>query len=243
MKILLILAMLAVPAAHAAYKCKDERGITHIGDTPPAGCAKVVMYEITRSGAVIRKIDPTPTGEEIQARIEEAARQKEAAKLAAEQRRKDIALLATYTSEKDIDTSRDLNMQPIEGRIRSAKERTLAVEEREKELEAEMEFYKAGKSKSKGPAKVREAPLQLRTDLERTAKEKASLAAAVSSYERELREVRERYDADKKRWVELKQMHREGKLDLRDPREVDARKAELAKPGVRKYNLYLVPSN
>ena len=242
MKILLILAMLVAPAAHAAYKCKDERGITHIGDTPPAGCAKVVMYEITRSGTILRKIDPTPTGEEIQARMEEAARQKEAAKLAAEQRRKDIALLATYTSEKDIDTSRDLNLQPIDARILSAKERSAAVEERQKELDAELEFYKAGKSKS--ASKVRDIPPQLKADLERTAKEKASLAAAVASYQRELLDVRDRYDADKKRWVELKQMHREGRLDLRDPREVEAsRKGEPTKTGVKKYNLYLVPAN
>ncbi len=62
MKILLILAMLAAPAAHAAYKCKDERGITHIGDTPPAACANVVMYEITRSGTVSSRSRGLPLG-------------------------------------------------------------------------------------------------------------------------------------------------------------------------------------
>ena len=243
MKILLILALLVAPAAHAAYRCKDEKGITHIGDTPPAGCANVVMYEVSRSGTVLRKIDPTPTGDQIKAKVEEEARQKEAAKAAAEQRRKDMALLATYSTEKDIDTSRDLNLQPIEGRIKSAKERSAAVDKREKELEAEMEFYKAGKS-TKGPGKTREAPAQLRSDLEHIKAEKVSLAKSIVDYEKEMAEVRTRYDTDKKRWVELKQMHREGKLDLRDPKELEAaKKGDLNKPGVKKYNLYLVPAN
>lgn len=244
MKILLILAMLVAPAAHAAYKCKDERGITHIGDTPPAACANVVMYEITRSGTVLRSIDPTPTGAEIQARREEAERKKEEAKAAAEQRRKDIALLATYTSEKDIDTSRDLNLEPIRARIRSAQERTAAVEERQKALDAELEFYKAGKSKSS--SKVRDVPAQLKADVERAFNERLSLAKAISGYEKEMQEVTERFEADKKRWVELKRLHREGKLDLRDPREIEAaaKGVETQKqPGARKYRLYLVPSN
>lgn len=243
-KILLILALAlaAAPAAHAAYRCKDEKGLTHIGDTPPAACANVPLYETTRSGTVIRRIDPTPTGDQLKAKQEEEARAKEAAKAAAEQRRKDLALLATYATEKDIDTSRDLNLKPIEGRIKSAAERTAAVEKREKELEAEMEFYQAGKSSKSG--KVREAPPQLKADLARTKQEKATLAKSIASYEKEMQEVRERYDADKKRWNELKQLHREGKLDLRDPKELEAAKKGVPnKPGTKKYNLYLVPAN
>jgi hypothetical protein len=241
MKILLILALLLSSAAQAAYRCKDEKGLTHIGDTPPAQCANVVMYEVTSSGTVIRKIDPSLTGDQIRAKQEEAARQKEEAKAAAEQRRKDMALLATYSSEKDIDTSRDLNLKPIEGRIKSARDRTVAVDKRQKELEDEMEFYKAGKGKS---GKGKEPPAQLTADLERVKHEKAALAKSIADYGKEMDDVRARYDGDKKRWVELKQMHREGKLDLRDPKEIEAaKKVDTAKPGVKKYNLYLVPAN
>jgi len=243
MKILLIVALLVAPAAQAAYRCKDEKGITHIGDTPPAACASVVMYEVTPSGTILRKIDPTPTGDQLRAKLEEEMRAKEAAKVAAEQRRKDLALLSTYSSEKDIDTSRDLNLKPIEGRIASAQARTAAVDKRVKELEAEMEFYKAGKS-SKAAGKTREAPAQLTADLERTTNEKSALAKSIADYQKEMLQVRERYETDKKRWVELKQMHREGKLDLRDPREVEASKRVApAKQPARKYNLYLVPAN
>lgn len=246
MKALLVLlaALVAVPAAEAAYKCTDEKGRTHIGDTPPPGCERVIMYEVTRSGTVIRKIDPTPTEQEKQARIDEEARKKEAARAADEQRRKDLALLATYSNEKDFDVSRDRNIDPVQNRIKGAKERSEAVDKRIKELEEEMEFYKAGKSKA-AAGKTREAPAQLTTDLDRAKKEKAQLATNLASYDKEIEQIRARFDADKKRWTDLKQMHREGKLDLRDPREIEAAAAKKNQPAVqtKRYNLYLVPAN
>jgi hypothetical protein len=234
--------MLVAPAAQAAYKCKDEKGITHIGDTPPAQCATVPLYEISRSGAVIRKIDPSLTPEQVKAKQEEEIRAREAAKAADEQRRIDLALLATYSSEKDFDTSRDVNLKPIEGRLKSAQDRIVAVDKRLQELEDEMEFYKAGKSKD--AKKVREPPLQLISDLGRARNERTALTVSVANYEKEMKEVRARYEADKKRWVELKQMHRDGRLDLRDPKAIEAaKKNDPSKQAVKKYNLYLVPAN
>jgi chromosome segregation ATPase len=241
--LLLAVALVAATSAGAAYKCKDERGITHIGDTPPDKCANVVMYEISRSGMVLRTIEPTLTEEQARAKAEEAARAKEKARLDDEQRRKDLALLATYTSPKDIEVTRDRNLEPIKGRIRSAQERLEAVGKRQKELEDEMEFYKAGKGKN--ASKTKEAPIQLRADLERTVAEKTALANNLVTYEKEMAQVRTRYDGDRDRWVELKKMQADGRLDLRDPKAIEAAKKNdpTQKPGVKKYNLYLVPAN
>jgi hypothetical protein len=58
----LVLAMLYAGAAGAAYKCVDENGTTHIGDTPPPGCATVKMYETKPGGAIVRTIDPAHRG-------------------------------------------------------------------------------------------------------------------------------------------------------------------------------------
>ena len=251
MKRLVILAavLVALPAAEAAYKCTDEKGRTHIGDPPPPRCERVIMYEISRSGTVLRKIDPTPTEQERQARADEMARKKEEARAADEQRRKDLALLATYSSERDFDVSRDRNIEPVQNRIKGARERYEAVEKRLRELEEETEFYKAGKSKaaaSKAAAgKAREVPAQLAADLDRTRREKEQLNANLAGYDREIEQIRVRYEADKKRWMDLKQMHREGRLDLRDPREIEAAASKKAPPTgqTKRYNLYLVPAN
>lgn len=220
MKRLLILALLAAPAAHAAFKCTDKNGRTHIGDTPPAQCAEVTMYEVSPSGTVLRRIEPTLTGEQARAKQEEELRRKEQEKQAAEQRRKDIALLATYGSEKDIDTSREINLKPIDARIKSAQDRIAAVEKRQKQLNEEMEFYKAGSSKAGGKSKG--PPAQLTQDVEHAKAEKAGLEKSIVAYQKEMVEVRERFDNDKKRWVALKEMQREGKLDLRSPQEIEA---------------------
>lgn len=201
-RIALIAALLLLaPAAGAAYKCVDERGLTHVGDTPPAGCANVVMYEITKSGQIVRKIDPTPTAEQVRVREEEQRRKHEAEKIAAEQKRKDTALLTTFASEKEFDTARDRNIEPLNGRIRSAQDRIKAVDERLAKIEDEMEFYKTGKGKA---AKEREVPPVLIAEQERLLKEKQTMAASIAASEKEIQAQRDRFDADKKRWVELK---------------------------------------
>ena len=86
--VLLVLpAALAAPWVHAAWKCVDDKGVTHIGDTPPPGCANVVMYEVTNSGKVLRKLDPTPTEAQLRARQEEYERAKMAIRDEADQKR------------------------------------------------------------------------------------------------------------------------------------------------------------
>jgi hypothetical protein len=199
-KIAIAIAALGLTSAGAAYRCVDAKGITHIGDTPPPGCASVMMYEVTPTGKVLRAIEPTPTPEQAKARQVEIDRKREADKVAGEQKRKDMALLNTYSSEKEFDTARDRNIEPIRTRISLAHERIKAVEKRQKEVEDEMEFYKAGKSKGKG----REVPANLTADLERTRAEKNALVKTIVGYEKEIEQIKVKFDTDKQRWADLK---------------------------------------
>lgn len=205
-KLLFMLVGLAAVDAGAAFRCVDEKGITHIGDTPPPACAKVPMFEISRSGSVLRKIDPTPTAEEVKVREAEAAERKERERAAAEQRRKDLALLSTYSTVVELDMARDRNIEPVMARIASAKERIVAVDKRSQEIADEMEFYKAGKSKAtkKPDTPQREVPVQLSADRERVMAERVALAKGIEGYEKEIAQIRTRFDADRRRWVELK---------------------------------------
>ena len=196
-----LLALAFAAPAFAAYKCVDEKGVTRIGETPPEECANVVMYEITKGGQVLRKIDPSLTEAQVKAKKDEEERKLQADRQAAEQRRKDEALLNTYASEREIDMTRDRNLEPINGRIKVARERIAAVDKRVLEIEEEMEFYKAGKSKA---AKGRETPQNLVHDLERVKKEKVQLEKSIASSEKEIENLRAKYDTDKKRWLALK---------------------------------------
>ena len=211
-RIFAILLAAWTPAALATYKCVDEKGITRIGETPPDECANVVMYEIGRSGIILKTIEPTPTPEQLKAKEEAAAKRKEQAKLAAEQDRKDQALLNSYASEREFDVARDRNIEPIKGRIKVTKERLASVEKRMKAIEDEMEFYKAGKKKAASPkaagkdgkVKTDETPEMLAYDQKRMAGEKATLEKNLADADKEIAALHKKFDGDKQRWVELK---------------------------------------
>ena len=200
----LLIAVLAATHAGAAFKCVDERGITHVGDTPPPGCAKVVMYEISRSGQVIREFQPTLTPEQVKQKQLEEAKRREAEKIAAEQKRRDTALLQTFSSEKEFDVVRDRNIEPLRSRIRNAQDRIKAVDKRAKELADEAEFYKAGK-KSKSKGKDGDVPKSLLDEQERIKGEKAMLTKGIADTEKEIEAIRSKFDVDKRRWVLLKE--------------------------------------
>ena len=202
-KTCLLFAAIAVAThAGAAFKCVDEKGKTHIGDTPPPGCANVLMQEVSRSGQVLRSIEPSMTPEQLKVKEEAAAKKLEADKAAAEQKRKDTALLQTFSSEKEFDVVRDRNIEPLKGRIKTAQDRLKAADKRIAELEEEMEFYKAGKS-GKGK-KEKEPPKQLIEELDRLKAEKVGIAKSVIASEKEIEETRTKFDTDKRRWVALK---------------------------------------
>jgi chromosome segregation ATPase len=218
----LLVALLAATHAGAAYKCVDEKGFTHVGDTPPAGCAAVVMYEINRAGQVIRRIDPTLTPEQVRQKEIADAKRLEAEKAAAEQKRKDMALLQTFSSEKEFDVVRDRSIQPLQGRIRNAQERTVAIDKRLKEVDEEMEFYKAGKKAVKG--RTNDPPRPLVDEQERLKAEKATLQKGIAASEKEIEQTRAKFDTDKRRWVALKSSDRAAKPDAVPVADKPARK-------------------
>jgi len=241
MKTIIRLLCLAVALvslnAMAVFRCVDAQGVTRIGDTPPDQCYNVVMYEVSSSGTILRRIDPSLTPEQVRAKVEAVERAKEAEKAAYEQRRKDLALLATYSAESEIDMTRDRNIEPLTGRIKSAQDRIGAIDKRVADLSEEMEFYKAGKSKVKskdGKEKVApEAPAMLTGELQRLKQERDTLSKNISGYEREIATMKSKYDTDKRRWIALKS----GKLEEQpgslpaDPKPADPKAVKAdAKP-------------
>lgn len=188
-------------AVGQTFKCVDDKGVTLYGDTMPPQCATKPVTEMSGQGSVRKTYERPLTAEQIKAREEENARKKEEDKLAAEQRRKDSALLATYGSEREIDLTRDRNLGQIDARASSANQRIKEIDKRIEKLQNELEFYKAGKSK-KGPAK--EPPIRLVNDLERNNNERAALEVSIKRVADEKEKMRENFDKDKVRWKELK---------------------------------------
>ena len=223
-RVIFLIAALAVPAANAAYRCTDAKGVTHVGDTPPAACASIPMQEVTKTGKVLRTIEPTLSPEEAARREEAEEKRQEQERLAAEQKRKDLALLASYGSEKEFDVARDRNVEPLQSRIRSSQDRSKDLDKRIKELQEEMEFYKAGKKKDDKKAKGG-IPPQLQQDMDSAVQEKAQMGKNVIQYEKEIAEIQAKFEADKKRWLQLK-----GRKSGEEDKPVAKKKASSAPP-------------
>jgi hypothetical protein len=203
--LLLAFAVVFAPTAGATYRCVDEKGVTWLGDMPPEACANVVMYELHANGMVLRKIDPTPTPEQAKVLKETQEKRKEAERVAADQKRKDDALLASFSAEREFDIARDRNVEPLNGRIKNARDRIIALDKRVQEIEDEMEFYKSGKSTAKTKSdKPREAPFTLTNGLQRAHSEKESLEKSIVTSQREIEVLKAKFDTDKKRWIALK---------------------------------------
>ena len=199
----LLVAALFAPYAGAAFKCIDEKGRTHVADTPPAACANVVMYEVSRGGQVLRKIEPSLTPEQVKAKEDAEAKRLEDEKRAFEQRRQDQALLQTYSSEKEFDVVLGRNIEPLQKNIRVSQERIKAVEKREKEVAEEMEFYTAGKG-GKGK-KGGDMPKNLTEEQDSLKKEKANIQKSIGNYEKEIADMKAKFEVDRKRWVALRE--------------------------------------
>ncbi len=226
-KLCLLAALtLAATSATAAYRCVDEKGRTHIGDTPPPACANVVMYETKKGGGVIRTIQPTMSEEQAKAKQDAEEKAKAAEKVAAEQKRKDTALLSTYANEKEFDTARDRNIEPLRGRINLSHDRMKEIDKREKVVKEEMEFYTAGKKKS---GKKDDTSVAMGKELDRLAEEKKNIEKTIAGYEKEIAELRVKFDADRRRWVELKQGSSAKKADVAASAQPAPAKAD-AKP-------------
>jgi len=204
-RLLGLLLALYVPAASAVFKCTDDKGETLFGDTPPAACSSTVpIYEIGPGGRVIRKIDPALTPDQLKEREAEQARAKKAALAAAEQKRRDMALLNSYSSAQEFDVARDRNIEPVAGRITNAQERLKELDAREEAISKQIAEMKEEAAKKKGGDEAFEPPAWLTANLERVNKERTNVTAGIVRYKKEIDELRAKYDTDKERWIVLK---------------------------------------
>jgi chromosome segregation ATPase len=181
---------LSVPAA-ARIVCCDVDGKRTCGDPPPPQCdnrAKTVFGK----GGVAKEVEAPLTAEQRAARDAEEARKKEEERKAAEQARKDRALLDSYTSEKEIDAARDRSIADIEKNAEQAKNRLESAQAKQKKLEQEKEFYQ------KKPL-----PAHLKKQIDDNEREIATQQKALAQKDVDIAAVRERYAADKQRYLQL----------------------------------------
>ncbi len=190
------LAFAAMPAYAQPhlFKCKDAKGKTYYTQTPPAECLGKEVDELSKQGTVVKKREAALTPEQLEAREAEEKR-KQAEELAAkEERRKNQALLNTYSSEKDIEDGRQRALKQAEDQTKEIEKRIAESQKRTKALDAEKEFY------VKKPM-----PKKLQDDIKNNEIDLKTQQDALAAKKKELGDINAKYDEDKRRYLELTQ--------------------------------------
>lgn len=192
--VLLALAALAAPAGAATYKWVDEKGVTHYGDTLPPEYAKQGSSELSRKGILIKKTEPALTPGQRKIREEEDARRTGQEQRALQQKRKDAALLNTFSSVEELDLARTRNLQQAEAQIQGAQLRLKSVQGRLARQRAQATaLKKAGKP----------LPADLPREIQNSENEAARIRQDAARAQNERDAIQARFDADRQRFLEL----------------------------------------
>lgn len=190
--LLAAVVMLSAGTAQAAmYRWVDGNGRVHYSDTPPTTYQKSGGAEMSKQGVVIKR-----TQSEAERRAA-AERQAEQAQIQEEQNRQaqvDRALMATYTTEAEIDLARDRALEHHKLVIKGAEIRGTAVTATLADLKQHIaNIEKAG----------RPVGASLTDQLEQANREHQDLKRVIQKNQEAMEKVREKYAADKARFRQL----------------------------------------
>jgi hypothetical protein len=183
-------AVLAAPPGRM-FKCVDAQGKTYYTQVPPAECQGRSTQELSGLGRVVKE-NEVLTPAQAAAREAEAKKKAEAEKLADELRRKNTALLNTYSSEKDIDEARARALKQAEGAIKVSEKKIADSEKRRGTFEKEKEFY------VKKPL-----PSKLQQDIQDNERDIKKEQEILESKKKEISTINVKYDEEKRRYLEL----------------------------------------
>jgi uncharacterized protein DUF4124 len=190
----MLLALAAAPACaqQRVFKCKDGKGRTYYTQMPPTECLGKEIDELSRQGTMMKKREAPLTPEQLAAREAEEKRKKEEELAAKEEKRKNQALLNTYSSENDIEDSRQRALKQAEQATQEIDKRIAEAQKRANDLAAEKEFY------AKKPL-----PKKLQDEIKHNEFDIKGQQDTLAAKKKELGEINAKYDQVKRRYVEL----------------------------------------
>jgi len=187
-----VLALAPAAAQERMYKCVDARGKVYYTQVPPPECLGRDTQELNKSGTLIRKNPAALSPAQAQAREAERKKKIEDEERSKEDRRKNLALLNTYSSEKDIEDARTRALTEAQGAIEDTERVIAGAKKRRQELEVEKEFY------VKKPM-----PFKLKQEITNNDIEIKNQIVLLDAKKKEISTINAKYDEDKRRYVEL----------------------------------------
>lgn len=172
--------------------CQDASGQRVCGDSLLPQCRDRTHKVYNQQGLLLREVAPPPTAAERAAMAQAAEQQKQAETAAREQRRKDQALRETYSSVEDIDRMRTQTEADIKKAMTEAETKLAASLQRRKKFQDEAEFYPRGDMPANVSKGLRDEEMEIKVQQD-----------MISNKKQELEAARQRYDEDKRRYLEI----------------------------------------
>lgn len=180
-------------AAQPTYRCTGNDGKKYYGSTIPQQCVGRPVEQLNNQGLVVKRIDYAASEREREAKAAEAKKKREEDAVAREKARRNRALLATYTSEKDIEDARARALTDNEKSVKEVEARIADLRKKQAGYGREMEFY-TGKNKP---------PAQLNEDIRNAAMDIKAQEDLLAAKKKSVDGINAKYDEDKKRYREL----------------------------------------
>lgn len=187
-----LMATLATPASANTYCCTDENGRRVCGDILPSQCMRRAYQELNYQGKVTKEVEGPLTPEQKAEREAEKARLKAAQRVADEERRRNQALRASYSSVKDIDAKRDRMLGEAEASLKAAQERYQTALERRQKLGQELEFYQ------KTPV-----PAALKRQIKDSEDDVVASQATIANRRQDMDAIRVRFEEERRQYIKL----------------------------------------
>jgi hypothetical protein len=202
---ILLASALGLPAAYAqsprpagsgakeTYKWTDKDGVVHYGDHVPAEYSQVEQHMLNSQGLEVGKKQAEMNPKEA---AEYAAKQKEEAR----RKQHDMFLISTYPSVKEIENVRDVRLDQINGQIIAAEAYISSLTTRVDGLKHRALIFAPYNTK---PG-ARRMPDDLAEEMVRAMSELRTQNSALDAKKAEHQNVVAQFDADIKRFKELR---------------------------------------
>jgi len=189
-----LVALLPLAAgAQSAYRCVGKDGKKYYASSVPTECLGQPVEQLNSQGMVVKRFDAAASAAEREKKAAEEEDRKKREAISKEEGRRNRALLATYTSEKDIDQARGRALKENHTAVTEIEARIAALMKRQGELKKALQSSQA---KGKPPSTIERDMKNVEFDI----KTQQQLLAAKT---KEVDQINARYDEDKKRYVEL----------------------------------------
>ena len=203
----LVAAAIAGNVHAALYKWTDEHGVVHYSDKLPAEAVNRASVELNQQGMAIRKTEQaqavvarqSPKSDAEEQRLREEQRERLIAA------RRDKALIESYTNVAEIDLAKSRAVGTIDAQIESANAFVAKMTKRRQELE-----------EKKATFAPRPAPGNIAREIETIDAELGRQNELIASKKREVASIAARYEADKQRFIELRDPMKGSAVTTRD---------------------------